>query len=65
MPRRKESTTVYFAVGTLKRLRALSDRTKVPVAVYVRDAVEEWLEKHEPTSSPVAPEAPSRPGGEG
>jgi predicted DNA-binding protein len=57
MGRKKESTTVYFDLGTLQRLRALSDRTRVPVAVYVREAVEEWLSKQEATSLPVAREA--------
>jgi predicted DNA-binding protein len=65
MGRRKETATVYFDLGTLQRLRALSDRPRVPVAVYVREAVEEWLAKQEDTSSPVALEAPSRPGGQG
>ncbi len=47
MPRTKVSTTVYFTAEQFERLKALSARTKVPFAVYVRQGVDLALEKVE------------------
>lgn len=52
MSRQKVSTTVYLEPAQLVALKALSDRTRVPVAVYVRDGVDLVLAHH---STPATP----------
>ena len=55
MPRKKLLYTCHFEPEQLKRLRSMSVRTRVPVAVLIRRAVEEFLEKEDrppPTPDP-------------
>lgn len=47
---RQAQTSVYLPVETLKRLQDLSKRTRITMAAYLREAVEDLLEKHEPQS---------------
>lgn len=44
--KKKTSTTVYVEVEQLEELKALSDRTKVPMAEYWRQALELVLAKN-------------------
>jgi hypothetical protein len=44
MSRKKVSTTVYLNADQVEALRALSARTRVPVAEYVREGVQAVLE---------------------
>lgn len=44
--KRKTSTTVYVEVEQMERLKALSARTKVPMAEYFRQAMELVLAKN-------------------
>ncbi len=44
--KRKTSTTVYIETDQLDRLKALSDKTKVPMAEYWRQAIELVLSKN-------------------
>lgn len=46
MARKKTSTTVYLLPEQVDRLRALSDRTHVPVAEYIRQGIDLILDKH-------------------
>jgi Ribbon-helix-helix domain len=39
-------TGVYFDRGQHDALRELSDRTRVPLAVYLREAVDDLLKKY-------------------
>ena len=43
--RKKVSTTVYLTQEQVERLKRLSERTRVPVAEYVREGVDLVLEK--------------------
>jgi len=43
----KKLTTLYIDVELLERLNRLSAMTRVPKAVYTREAVDLALEKHE------------------
>lgn len=45
--RRLVSYTVYLAPDQIRRLRSLHTKTRVPVAVYIRDALDEWLTKND------------------
>jgi predicted DNA-binding protein len=47
MSRKKISTTVYITPEQNERLKALHDRTKVPVAEYIRQGIDLILAKHE------------------
>ena len=47
MARKKISTTVYFTPEQTEQLRLLNERTKVPVAVYIREGIELVLSKYE------------------
>ncbi len=47
MARKKVSTTVYIEPEQADRLKVLHDRTKVPVAVYIREGIELVLAKYE------------------
>src|ERR1700728_2738122 len=40
MSRKKISTTIYVTPEQSERLRLLHDRTKVPVAVYIREGID-------------------------
>ena len=46
MSRKKLSTTVYITPEQNERLKALHERTKVPVAEYIRQWIDLVLEKY-------------------
>lgn len=46
MARRKVATTVYLEAEQDRMLKALSDRTQVPVASYIREGVDLVLAAH-------------------
>ena len=46
MARKKISTTVYITPEQNDRLKVLHDRTKVPVAEYIRQGIDLVLEKY-------------------
>ena len=45
MARRKISTTIYITPEQNDRLKVLHERTKVPVAEYIRQGIDMVLEK--------------------
>lgn len=47
MSRKKISTTVYITPEQNERLQLLNKRTKVPVAVYIREGIDLVLERYE------------------
>ena len=47
MSRKKISTTVYITPEQNEKLKALHDRTKVPVAEYIRQGIDLILRQHE------------------
>ena len=46
MARKKISTTIYITPEQNDRLKLLHERTKVPVAVYIREGIDLVLERH-------------------
>ena len=46
MPRKKISTTVYVTPEQMERLKLLHDRTRVPVAEYIRQGIDMVLEHY-------------------
>ena len=46
MARKKISTTVYITPEQNERLKLLHDRTKVPVAEYIRQGIDLVLQKY-------------------
>lgn len=46
MARKKISTTVYITPEQNERLKTLHDRTKVPVAEYIRQGIDLVLDKY-------------------
>jgi predicted DNA-binding protein len=46
MARKKISTTVYITPEQSDRLKLLNERTKVPVAEYIRQGIDLVLEKY-------------------
>ena len=46
MARKKISTTVYVTPEQNERLKLLHERTKVPVAVYIREGIDLVLDRH-------------------
>lgn len=46
MARKKISTTVYITPEQSERLKLLHDRTKVPVAEYIRQGIDLVLEQY-------------------
>lgn len=46
MARKKVSTTVYIEPDQDQRLRDLHERTKVPIAVFIREGIEMVLAKY-------------------
>ena len=46
VPRKKISTTVYITPEQDARLKALHERTKVPVAEYIRQGIDLVLDKY-------------------
>jgi hypothetical protein len=75
MSRKKISTTIYVTPEQSDRLRVLHERTKVPVAVYIREGIDLVLRQYAhllpgqlaldggatPSPRPVASEATSSP----
>jgi predicted DNA-binding protein len=47
MARKKISTTIYITPEQNERLKLLHERTKVPVAVYIREGIDLVLERHQ------------------
>lgn len=47
MSRKKLSTTIYITPEQHDRLRLLHDRTKVPIAVYIREGIDLMLKHYE------------------
>ena len=47
MARKKISTTVYITPEQNEQLKLLHERTKVPVAVYIREGIDLVLQQHE------------------
>jgi predicted DNA-binding protein len=45
--RKKLSTTIYITPEQNDRLKVLHERTKVPVAVYIREGIDLVLAKYE------------------
>ena len=46
VPRKKISTTIYITPEQNEKLKVLHERTKVPVAVYIREGIDLVLEHH-------------------
>lgn len=46
MPRKKISTTVYVTPEQMERLKLLHDRTRVPVAEYIRQGIDMVLDHY-------------------
>ena len=46
MPRKKISTTVYITPEQSERLKLLHERTRVPVAEYIRQGIDLVLEQY-------------------
>ena len=46
MARKKISTTVYITPEQNEQLKLLHDRTKVPIAVYIREGIDLVLRRH-------------------
>ncbi|MFI5299669.1 MAG: ribbon-helix-helix domain-containing protein [Polyangiales bacterium] len=46
MSRKKLSTTVYITAEQNDRLKLLHERTKVPIAVFIREGIDMVLQKH-------------------
>ncbi len=46
MARKKLSTTVYITPEQNEKLKLLNDKTKVPVAEYIRQGIDLVLEKY-------------------
>jgi len=60
MSRKKISTTIYVTPEQSERLRLLHERTKVPVAVYIREGIDLVLRQYEhllPGQLPLGAEA--------
>jgi predicted DNA-binding protein len=47
MSRKKISTTIYITTGQAERLKLLHERTKVPIAVYIREGIDMILKHYE------------------
>ena len=47
MSRKKISTTIYVTPEQNERLKLLHERTKVPVAVYIREGIDLVLRQYE------------------
>jgi Ribbon-helix-helix domain len=73
MSRKKISTTIYVTPEQSERLRLLHERTKVPVAVYIREGIDLVLRQYghllpgqlslagEPVATPARPDADAKP----
>ena len=47
MSRKKVSTTIYITPEQADRLKLLHERTKVPIAVYIREGIDLVLKHYE------------------
>jgi predicted DNA-binding protein len=47
MSRKKVSTTIYITPEQAEHLKLLHDRTKVPIAVYIREGIDLVLKHYE------------------
>lgn len=47
MGRKKISTTIYITPEQNDRLKLLHERTKVPIAVYIREGIDMVLAQHQ------------------
>ncbi len=47
MSRKKVSTTIYITPEQAERLKILHERTKVPIAVYIREGIDMILKHYE------------------
>jgi predicted DNA-binding protein len=47
MSRKKVSTTIYITSEQAERLKLLHERTKVPIAVYIREGIDLMLKHYE------------------
>ena len=47
MARKKVSTTIYITPEQNEALKLLHERTKVPIAVYIREGIDLVLGRHE------------------
>jgi Ribbon-helix-helix domain len=47
MSRKKVSTTIYITPEQAERLKMLHERTKVPIAVYIREGIDMVLKHYE------------------
>ena len=47
MSRKKVSTTIYITPEQADRLKLLHERTKVPIAVYIREGIDMVLKHYE------------------
>lgn len=47
MPRTKISTTTYITPEQYDRLKVLHERTKVPIAVYIREGIDMVLKHYD------------------
>ena len=47
MARKKISTTIYITPEQNESLKLLHERTKVPIAVYIREGIDLVLEQHQ------------------
>ena len=47
MARKKISTTIYITPEQNESLKVLHERTKVPVAVFIREGIDLVLKQHE------------------
>ena len=47
MARKKISTTIYITPEQNESLKVLHERTKVPVAVFIREGIDLVLQRHE------------------
>jgi predicted DNA-binding protein len=47
MARKKISTTIYITPEQNDQLKVLHERTKVPVAVYIREGIDLVLKQHQ------------------
>ena len=64
MSRKKISTTIYVTPEQSERLKLLHERTKVPVAVYIREGIDLVLRHYAhllPGQLPLEPSPDSQP----
>lgn len=47
MSRKKVSTTIYITPEQAEHLKMLHDRTKVPIAVYIREGIDMVLKHYD------------------